>query len=205
MIQRMAIPALLVLSASAPALAGPGTCLAGASDAASGQTIVVRFKVDGAGAIESREAEWDLAAPGTPGLTGITLKIRYIPPTGDALGPVTAVSVYYLGQRTPAPLAGATAWLETGAGKRWSAPLQSMFGTGIAQLSLKTPWGPPRNPQLAETIEATEAVTVILRDQKKKPFESLSLTPSDHTVRDRLFAEAGAKAQQLAVAPAPCG
>lgn len=204
MIQRLATPAVFLLLASGPAIAGPGTCMAGASDAASGQTVVLRFKVDNTGAIASREAEWDLAAPGQSGLTGISLKVRYSPPSSDILGPVTSVSVYHLGVRSQATPAGATAWLETGAGKRWSAPLQSMFGTGIAQLSLKTPWSPPRNPQLAETIESTEAITVSLRDQKKKPLESLALTPSDHAVRDRLFAEASTKVQKLAEAPAAC-
>ena len=200
MTMRLAPFPVLASCLAAPALAGPGTCMAGVNDAASGQMVVVRFKVDAGGAITSREAEWDHVTPGKPSITGITLKIRYEPPANDALGPVTAVSLYFIGR---GPLAGGSGWLEVD-GKRWSAPLAAMFGTAIAQLSLNDRWGPPRNPDLAQRIEGLGGVTVSLKDAKKQAFATLAVNPADHATRDRLFTDASAKAAAMAAAPAPC-
>jgi hypothetical protein len=200
MTTRLANAALVASCLAAPALAGPGTCMAGANDEASGQMVVVRFKVDAGGAITNREAEWDHTSPGPARIAGLTLKIRYEPPANDALGPVTTVSLYVIGR---GPFTGASATLEAG-GKRWSAPLNAMFGTGIAQFSRNVSWGPPLNPDLARNIEGLNVVTVSLKDAKKQTLASLAVNPADHATRDRLFSEAGARAAQLVAAPAPC-
>lgn len=116
------------------------------------------------------------------------------------LGPVTTVSLYVIGR---GPLAGASATLEAG-GKRWSAPLNAMFGTGIAQFSLNDRWGPPLNPELAKSIESLNNVTLALKDAKKQMFATLAVNPANLALRDRLFAEASARAAQLAAAATPC-
>ena len=65
---RLATATLIASCLAAPALAGPGTCMAGANDATSGQMVVVRLKVDAGGAITGREAEWDHVTPGPPSI-----------------------------------------------------------------------------------------------------------------------------------------
>lgn len=193
-----------LLAVSAPALAGPGSCRGRAADEAAGQSVLVRLKVDAAGAVAGREVEWDFSAPGAPQVDGLSVKLRYVAPVGDALGPVTSVSAFYIGMRSGVSLGGASAVLETGTGKRWTAPIQSMFTMGTAQLSLNTPWGDRRNPELAASIETVPEATVTLLDRKAKPIATLALRPADHQLRDRLIAAAMAEARQRATAPEPC-
>ncbi len=202
--KRLTIGAAALFSLSDPALAGPGSCTGRAADEASGQRVLVRLKVDAAGAIGGREAEWEFSVPGAPQVDGMSVKLGYVAPAGDALGPVTSVSAFYSGMRSGVSLRGASAVLDTGSGKRWTAPIQSMFSMGLAQLGVKTPWGDKRNPKLVETIDTEAQVTVTLVDKTAKPFATLALRPADHTVRDRLLGTAMAEARQRAAAVAPC-
>lgn len=202
--KRLSLAAIALLSLSAPALAGPGSCPGRAADEAAGQRVLVRLKVDEAGTITGREAEWEFSPPGAPTVDGMSVKLGYVAPQGEALGPVTSVSAFYIGRRGGVSLDGARAVLETGSGKRWSALVQSMFSMGLAQLGVKTPWGGLRNPDLVEAIGAETQATVTLLDKKAKPFATLTLHPADTQVRDRLMAAAMAEARQRAAAPAPC-
>jgi hypothetical protein len=205
MIVRLGVAALLVMASSGPALAGSGTCIGVAKDEARGHSLLVRLRVNEAGAIENREAEWQLAAPGKQGAEGLSLKLGFVAQVPEGLGPVTSVTLNYFSMRNPNALKRATGTLEDASGARWSAPFQGMMGLGFSQLSVKTPWGGRVNPELTESIVAANKITVAIKGQGGTILESLILEPSDSTSRDRLFLEAKAKAEQLAAAPKPCG
>lgn len=205
MIVRLGVATLLVLAGTQPALAGPGTCIAVAKDAARGHSVLVRLRVAEAGKIENREAEWQLSAPGKASAEGLSLKLGYVAQVPDGPGPVTSVTLTYFSMRNPSALTKATGSLEDSVGKRWTAPFQGLFGLGMAQLSLKTPWGGRVNPELTESVTSAERVTVAIKGQNGSVLESLVLDPSDLASRDRLLTEARSKAEQLASAPQPCG
>lgn len=205
MIVRLSLAALFILAGAAPAFAGPGTCLAIANDAARGHSVVVRLRVGEAGTIENREAEWILTAPNGNFSQGLSLKLGYVTQVSEGLGPVTSVTLNYSSMGNPGILTRATGSLEYASGARWTAPFQGMMGIGLSQLSVKTPWGGRVHPELTETIESTNPITVAIKGQNGTVLESLVLDPSDLASRDHLFSEARTRAEQLASAPEPCG
>ena len=112
MIVRLGVAALLVMASSGPALAGSGTCIGVAKDEARGHSLLVRLRVNEAGAIENREAEWQLAAPGKQGAEGLSLKLGFVAQVPEGLGPVTSVTLNYFSMRNPNALKRATGTLE---------------------------------------------------------------------------------------------
>lgn len=205
MFVRLGLSVLFMLAGAAPALAGPGSCLGVASDAARGQSVLVRLRVGEGGQIENREAEWRLAAPGRDSPQGLSLKLAYVAQLPDGLGPVTSVTLTYLDLRNAGALTRAVGSLEFASGARWTAPFQGMLGLGQSQLSVKTPWGGRVSPELSESIEAAASVTVAIKGRDGKVIESLVLNPSDLTFRDELYLKARAAAEQRAQAAQPCG
>ena len=201
---RFAMSALLLMAGGAPAFAGTGTCLGIVNDKARGHSMLVRLRVGEDGQIENREAEWTLAAPGTTGVGGLSLKIAYVAQVPEGTGPVTSVTLSYFNMRNPGALRKATGSLEDASGRSWTAPFQGFMGLGLSQLSVKTPWGGRVNPELTETIEAASRVTVAIRRENGDVLESLVLVPSDLASRDQLFLAAKAKAEDLAAAEKPC-
>jgi hypothetical protein len=201
-ILRLVILPLLLMAM--PVQAGPGRCLGVASDSDSGQRLLVRLTIGPDGTLTSREAEWIFETPGGAVPGGLSLKIAYVAPVADKLGPVTSVTVNHLALGGAGLPQGSTAVLDTGTGKPWTAPFMGMFGASLAQLSVKTPWGGRLNPRLAETIETTSRVTATIMAPKKQTVATLVANPSDHGIRDSLFRAATSKAEELAAAPEPC-
>lgn len=204
MIVRLSVATLFILAGAAPALAGPGICLAVASDEVRGHSVLVRLRVGETGSIENREAEWILAAPGSDRTRGLWLKLGYVTQVTEGLGPVTSVTLNYSSMDNPGFLTRTTGSLEYESGSRWAAPFRGFMGLGSSQLSVKTPWGGRVNPELTESIESASQVTVAISGQNGAVLESLVLDPSDLTSRDRLLSEARAEAEQLAAASPPC-
>lgn len=204
MIGRLGAAMLVILAGASPAIAGPGTCLAIANDTERGHSVLVRLHVGEAGTIESREAEWILAAPGSDLSRGLSLKLGYVAQVSEGLGPVTSVTLNYSSQNGSGLPARATGSLEYASGRRWTAPFQGFMGLGLAQLSVKTPWGGRLNPELTESIESASRVTVAIRGPNGSALQSVVLDPSDLASRDRLLSEASAEAEQRAAAPQSC-
>lgn len=200
----VAAAAMVAAFGAMPAMAGPGTCLAVASDAAKGHSVLVRLHVGADGQIGSREAEWELKAPGPNMLEGLSLKIAYVEQVPAGMGPVTSVTLNFLAMNHPGLLRGASGTLTNAAGKRWTARFGGMFGLGKAQLSVKTPWGGRVSPELTERIETMAPVTVAMTGPDGKVLATAQLDPTDLVSRDRLFEEARAKAEALAAAKARC-
>jgi len=204
MIVRLSLATLFILAGAAPALAGPGTCLAVASDEALGHSVLVRLRVGETGTIENREAEWILAAPGADLTRGLSLNLGYVTQVTEGLGPVTSVSLNYFSMDNPGFLTRTTGSLEYASGSRWVAPFRGFMGLGVSQLSVKTPWGGRVNPELTESIASVSQVTVAISGQNGAVLDSLVLDPSDLTSRDRLLSQARTEAERLAAAPQPC-
>ena len=201
---RLLIVASALAASAGPALAGPGSCVGQAADDAAGQSVLVRLRTGEGGRVESREAEWSLSAPGRNAAQGLSLKLGYVEQVPEGMGPVTSVTLSFLSMSDPRALSGATGALETARDRRWSAPFQGFMGMGMAQLSVKTPWGGRLRPELAESIERQSRVAISIRRRDGSVLDSAVVDAFAHAVRDRLFLEAKAAAERRAAAPEPC-